>query len=108
MLCFVQKYSESKRFKRKRLAHYDKLKEIFAGKSGIGGLAMGPVEVAAIGKAASTAQEKVPCVSTARSAPDAEEGGDSSDEVREVEKQTAEKLTAHKRKSPMSSKTMWQ
>jgi len=110
MLCFVQKYPESKRFKRKGLAHFDQLKEIFAGKSATGGLAMGPAEVAAIGRAATSAREMVPCVSAAGSAPDAEEGGDSSDEAREVEKQPAEKSTPgrFKRKSPMSSQSMWQ
>jgi hypothetical protein len=104
----LQKYPDAKRFKRKGLAHYDKLKDIFAGKSATGGLAMGPAEVAAIGKAATSAREKAPCVSAAGSAPDAEEGGDSSDEAREVEKQTAKKSTARKRKSSSSSKSRWE
>ena len=105
---YLQKYPDSKRFKKKGLPHYDKLKEIFAGKSATGALAMGPSQVAAISQAAISAREKNPCVSAAGSARDGEEGGGSSDEAREVEKQTEKKSTARKRKSSSSSKSRWE
>ena len=107
-ICFViftvysifAEISYAKQFKRKGLAHYDKFKEIFAGKSASGALAMGPLEVPSVGKAAATAKviKKVPCVLTARSAPTVEEVRESSDEIVEVGKKLMEKSTAKKEK----------